>query len=118
MERLKQERGKYTKKKLLDHLGKPLKAKQPSLFQGAKRTSSSSSDKKWLMIVFFIVVLLGTFIFFAAVRREEDRYKKSLYYVHLNNHLYEIQEETRVEIGMQTAVLINFREKILIQNMT
>jgi hypothetical protein len=36
----------------------------------------------------------------------------------LNNHLYDVQEETRVEIGMQAAVLINFRERILLQNET
>ncbi len=115
---MKQERGRYNKsKKLIDNLGKPLKAKQvgPSFTSAKKR---NSSDMKWLFLIFLFVVFLGTIIFFTAIKRDEDKYRKSIYYVNLNNHLYDVQEETRVEIGIQAAVLINFRERILLQNET
>lgn len=115
---MKQERGRYNKsKKLIDNLGKPLKAKQAGIsFTSAKKRNSS--DMKWLFLIFLFVVFLGTIIFFTAIKRDEDKYRKSIYYVNLNNHLYDVQEETRVEIGMQAAVLINFRERILLQNET
>ncbi len=116
MDRMKQERGKFNKsKKLIDNLGKPLKAKQQGTGFKKKRTSS---DMKWLLLIFLFVVFLGTFIYFTAVKRDDDKYRRSIYYVNLNNHLYDIQEETRVEIGMQAAVLVNFRERILLQNET
>lgn len=70
-------------------MGKPLKVKHAPLFLRDKRLNNSS-DRKWLAIVFLIVVILGAFIFLTAIRRDEDKYRKSLYYVNLNNHLYDV----------------------------
>ena len=117
MDRMKQERGRYNKsKKLIDNLGKPLKAKNAGTFTSTKKRNSS--DMKWLFLIYLFVVFLGTIIFFTAIKRDDDKYRRSVYYVNLNNHLYDVQEETRVEIGMQAAVLVNFRERILLQNET
>ena len=117
IDRLKQERGRFNKrKKLIDNLGKPLKAKEAPIFSKTKKRNSG--DRKWLLLIFLFVVFLGTLIFFTAIKRDDDKYRRSIYYVNLNNHLYDVQEETRVDIGMQAAVLINFRERILLLNET
>jgi hypothetical protein len=89
MDRLKQERGRYNKsKKLIDNLGKPLKAKQGMTFTNKKKRNSS--DMKWLFVIFLFVVFLGTIIFFTAIKRDDDKYRRSIYYVNLNNHLYDV----------------------------
>ena len=95
-----------TKKgQLLEHLGKPLKAKpQPYLFslmsQRGRKTGAGSKDHLWIGLIFLFVLALGGFVLFSSVKRVEEKYRNSQYYVELNNLMYHIQDETLRDIGM------------------
>ena len=70
--------------------------------------STAKSDR---MICFGILLLIAVagFIYISSVRNSRNQFMKSPYFIEINNHLFNIQEETGKAdtLKMTAAVMIN-----------
>jgi len=112
LNQLKRERPK----KIIDHLGgegKGIKKKFASNHLYKRQEKSTAKSDRMICFAILLLIAVAGFIYISSVRNSRKQYMKSPYFVEINNHLFDIQEETGKadNLKMATAVMINIRPR-------